>query len=107
MPKDYSYRPLRRAFSFLYIAPPFPSFFVLHRHVIAPSWLKIEGLYLSKNLLRGVIYVAAPHHGYGAQMVFFEIKVVTNPEARRYIGICTLAVAVAARNKSLFSILSL
>ena len=58
-------------FSFLYIAPPCPSFFVLHRHVIAPSWLKIEGLYLSKNLLRGVIYVAAPHHGYGARMVFF------------------------------------
>ena len=71
MPKDYSTALFGGRFFFSIHRPPFPSFFVLHRHVIAPSWLKIEGLYRSKNVLRGVIYVAAPHHGYGARMVFF------------------------------------
>lgn len=77
MPKDLILPPSSEGFfSFLYIAPPFPSFFVLHRHVIAPSWLKIEGLYLSKNLLRGVIYVADRTMGTGRGWCFLKSKLL-------------------------------
>lgn len=77
MPKDLILPPSSEGFfSFLYIAPPFPSFFVLHRHVIAPSWLKIEGLYRSKNLLRGVIYVADRTMGTGRGWCFLKSKLL-------------------------------
>lgn len=77
MPKDLILPPSSEGFfSFLYIAPPFPSFFVLHRHGIAPSWLKIEGLYRSKNLLRGVIYVADRTMGTGRGWCFLKSKLL-------------------------------
>lgn len=76
MPKDYSTALFGGRFFFSIHRPPCPSFFVLHRHGIAPSWLKIEGLYRSKNLLRGVIYVADRTMGTGRGWCFLKSKLL-------------------------------